>query len=137
MENFLFLADSYKVSHHLQYPPGTETVFSYFESRGGKWDETLFFGLQYILKKHLVGAVVTQQMVEEADSFYREHFGADIFNRAGWEHIVTVHGGRLPLEVRAVPEGTVVPTGNVLFTVENTDPKVPIHCAPLFPRCRG
>ena len=34
------------------------------------------------------------------------------------------HGGRLPLEIRAVPEGTVLPTGNVLFTVENTDPKV-------------
>lgn len=35
------------------------------------------------------------------------------------------HGGRLPLKVCAVPEGTVVPTKNVLFTVENTDPMVP------------
>ena len=48
--NTLFLADGYKISHHLQYPPGTTTIFSYFESRGGKWDKTVFFGLQYILK---------------------------------------------------------------------------------------
>ena len=59
-ENFLLLTDSYKITHHLQYPPDTEKIFSYFESRGGKWQETLFFGLQYILKKHLVGVVVTQ-----------------------------------------------------------------------------
>lgn len=39
-----------QVTHHMQYPPGTETVYSYFESRGGKFTETVFFGLQYILK---------------------------------------------------------------------------------------
>ena len=39
-----------QVTHHLQYPPGTELVYSYFESRGGKFSETVFFGLQYILK---------------------------------------------------------------------------------------
>ena len=43
---------------------------------------------------------------------------------AGWEYILREHGGRLPLRIKAVPEGTVLPTSNVLFTVENTDPKV-------------
>ena len=76
--NTLFLTDSYKISHHLQYPPDTTKLFSYFESRGGKWDKTLFFGLQIILKKYLSGVVVTQQMIEEADIFFREHFGTDI-----------------------------------------------------------
>ena len=33
------------------------------------------------------------------------------------------HNGYLPLRIKAVPEGSVVPTKNVLFTVENTDPK--------------
>lgn len=33
------------------------------------------------------------------------------------------HNGYLPLRIKAVPEGTVVPYKNVLFTVENTDPK--------------
>ena len=120
--NTLFLTDSYKISHHLQYPPDTTKLFSYFESRGGKWDKTLFFGLQIILKKYLSGVVVTQQMIEEADIFFREHFGTDIFNRSGWELIVTRHGGKLPVRIRAVPEGSLVPVRNVLFTVENTDP---------------
>ena len=120
--NTLLLTDSYKISHHLQYPPDTTSIFSYFESRGGKWDRTLFFGLQIILKKYLTGVVVTQQMIEEADVFFRQHFGADIFNRAGWELIVNRHGGKLPVRIRAVPEGSIVPVRNVLFTVENTDP---------------
>ena len=42
------------------YPPGTEYVYSYFESRGGKYKEVCFFGLQYFIKRYLVGAVVTQ-----------------------------------------------------------------------------
>ena len=122
--NTLFLTDSYKISHHLQYPPETTRVFSYFESRGGKWDKTLFFGLQIILKKYLAGAVVTQQMIDEADEFFQDHFGTNIFNRAGWELIVTRHGGKLPVEIRAVAEGSLVPVRNVLFTVENTDPEL-------------
>jgi len=127
-ENFLLKTDSYKITHHLQYPEGTERIFSYFESRGGKFKEVLFFGLQYILKKHLVGVVVTNEMIDEAKQFFGEHFNDPehkFFNEAGWRHIVEKHGGKLPLEIRAVPEGLTVPTSNVLFTVENTDPKVP------------
>jgi nicotinamide phosphoribosyltransferase len=37
-------------------------------------------------------------------------------------HIVEHHGGRLPVEIRAVAEGTPVPTHNVLMTIRNTDP---------------
>jgi len=122
--NTLFLADSYKISHHLQYPPGTSTIFSYFESRGGKWDKTVFFGLQYILKKYLCGVVVTKEMIDEAEDLFQQHFGSNIFNRSGWEYILEKHGGKLPVRVRAVPEGTVVNTRNVLFTVENTDKEV-------------
>lgn len=124
VHNLLFLSDSYKVSHHLQYPQNTSKIFSYFESRGGKWDKTVFFGLQIILKKYLAGVVVTSEMIDEADSFFQEHFGSNIFNRKGWELIVSRHGGRLPVLIRAVPEGSVVTTHNVLFTVENTDPDV-------------
>ena len=35
--NIILQTDSYKVSHHLQYPSGTSYVYSYFESRGGKY----------------------------------------------------------------------------------------------------
>lgn len=48
-----------KVTHHLQYPPGTETIYSYFECRGGAYEEVCFFGLQYYLKKYLAGRART------------------------------------------------------------------------------
>lgn len=121
--NLMLCTDSYKVTHHLQYPPGTEQVYSYFESRGGKFPETVFFGLQYVIKKRLLGQVVTQEKIDEAAAVLDAHLGAGLFNKKGWEYILKKHGGRLPLRIKAVPEGTVVPTRNVLFTVENTDPE--------------
>jgi nicotinamide phosphoribosyltransferase len=122
-DNLILLSDSYKVSHHRQYPPGTERVYSYFESRGGRFDSVVFFGLQYYLTRYLAGAVVTPAHIAAAEEFFGAHFErADLFNRGGWEHIVRAHGGRLPVSIRAVPEGTPVPVRNVLLTIENTDP---------------
>jgi nicotinamide phosphoribosyltransferase len=126
-KNILLKTDSYKVSHHKQYPPGTTTVYAYLESRGGDYPEQVFFGLQYILKKHLVGQVVTKEKLEQAALFWNEHFGNDILDKEMWTHIIEKHNGHLPIRIKAVPEGTVVPTGNVLMTIENTDPK----CAAL------
>ena len=51
MNNILLQTDSYKVTHWRQYPPGTQSVYSYFESRGGKFHDVVFFGLQYYLKR--------------------------------------------------------------------------------------
>ena len=118
----VFLARA-KVSHYRQYPPGTEYVYSYFESRGGKFDEVCFFGLQYFIKRYLVGQVVTRQTIDEAKEIMDNHMGPDHFNLEGWEHILKEHGGKLPVSIKAVPEGTVVPVKNVLFTMVNTDPK--------------
>ena len=124
MNNLLLITDSYKVTHHNQYPKGTEKIYSYFESRGGKHKEICFFGLQYFIKKYLVGTVVTQGMIEEAAELYSKHFGNDkLFNRKGWEYIVEEHGGKLPVSIKALPEGTVLPFRNACFTLENTDPK--------------
>ncbi|XP_003380227.1 nicotinamide phosphoribosyltransferase [Trichinella spiralis] len=80
------------VTHYNQYPPQTTKIYSYFECRGGKFEDVCFFGLQYVLKRWMVGCVY--------------------------------HKGRLPLRIKAVPEGSIIPYKNVLFTVENTDPKV-------------
>lgn len=120
--NPILLTDSYKVSHAKQYPPGTQKVYSYFESRGGKFPATVFFGLQAILERHFLRPVTTGD-IQEAEELFSKHLSSPAFNRAGWEHIVAVHGGRLPVSIKAVPEGTVVPTGNVLMTVENTCPE--------------
>jgi nicotinamide phosphoribosyltransferase len=117
-ENIILRTDSYKSSHHLQYPPGMTGMFSYFESRGGKYDKTVFFGLQYLIKEYLSQSV-TKTDVDEAEAFFKAH--GEPFNRAGWERIVRM--GRFPIRIRAVPEGTVVPTHNALMTVESTDPE--------------
>lgn len=122
--NIILATDGYKLSHYKQYPPGTEVVYSYMESRGGKFPSTIFFGLQYFLRRYLEGPVVTQEKIDEAEEKIRAYFGgADYFNREGWEYILREHGGCLPVSIKAVPEGTDVPTGNVLITIENTDPK--------------
>lgn len=118
--NLLLDTDSYKASHYLQYPPNTTKVFSYLESRGGKYTSTVFFGLQYILMEYL-SKPITAEMVEEAVKFFAAH--GEPFNAEGWMYIVNKHKGKLPLKIRAVPEGLVVPTSNVLMTVENTDPE--------------
>lgn len=124
-ENLILLSDSYKITHWNQYPTGTEHVYSYLESRGGLWDSTVFFGLQYIVKKYLMHPI-TQENIEEAAAFSKDHFGNEkLFNREGWEYILKAHNGYLPVRIRAVPEGSVVSVKNVLMTIENTDPKVP------------
>lgn len=121
--NPILLTDSYKVTHHKQYEKGTTKVYSYFESRGGAFPETVFYGLQYYIKEYL-SIPITQEMIDYADKRMGLHFGNKThFNRAGWEYILKNHGGRLPIRIKAVPEGTVVPYSNVLMTVENTDPE--------------
>lgn len=122
LDNLLLNTDSYKPSHWLQYPPNTEYVFSYIESRGGDYNETVFFGLQGFIKDYLLKPI-TQQDINYANSFYSDHVGPNIFNKEGWEYILKRYGGYLPLKIRAVPEGLVVPTLNVLVNIENTDPK--------------
>ena len=108
----------------MQYPSKTSVVYSYFESRGGKYDEVCFFGLQYLLKKYFVGTVVTKEKIDAAEEYYKAHFPEGfVYNRSGWERIVEKHGGKLPLRIKAVPEGLVVGTKNVLMTIENTDPE--------------
>jgi len=118
LDNLLLNTDSYKASHWLQYPPGTDATFFYVESRGGVYDRTVFFGLQSILKQYL-SAPVTHADVDQAREVLAAH--GEPFNEAGWRDIVNRLGGRLPLRIRAVPEGTVVPTHQALVTIESTD----------------
>lgn len=125
-ENVILLTDSYKVSHSRQYPHDTTKVASYFESRGGKFSEVVFFGLQYLLKKYMLKPI-TMEDINEAEEIFNLHFAASggsdaLFNRSGWEYIVKQHSGKLPLSIKAVPEGSRIPLKNVLMTIENTDP---------------
>jgi len=127
LDNIIKMTDSYKVSHYRQYPPGTTQVYSYMEARkGGEFPEVVFFGLQYFLKRYFEGVVVTASKIDQAEQLFNAHFGdSTMFNRKGWEIILNEHDGRLPIRIKAAPEGMVIPEANVLFTVENTCPKVP------------
>lgn len=122
--NFITATDSYKASHWLFYPKGTQFVRSYLESRvGSKYSEAVMFGLLPILEEHFEGVQITKEKIDAAEFAFHKHFGNEkIFNRAGWEYILNKHEGKLPLRIRAVKEGTVVGVSNVLVTVENTDP---------------
>lgn len=122
--NICLLTDSYKVTHHYFYPKGTEKIYSYLESRlGAEFNKTIFYGLQYIIKKYLEGPVVNPQKIEEASKLISSHIGEDIFNEEGWYYILDKYDGYLPIEIKSVAEGTPVNVGNVLMTVENTDKK--------------
>ena len=122
--NICLLTDSYKITHHYFYPKGTKKIYSYLESRvGAEFNKTIFYGLQYIIKKYLEGKAVTQEKIDEADNLMQTHLGEGIFNREGWQYILDEFDGMLPIEIKAVPEGTPVDVGNVLMTVENTDDK--------------
>jgi nicotinamide phosphoribosyltransferase len=123
-ENLILLADAYKYAHHKLYYPGTSRIYSYLESRGGVFDQTVFFGLQYYLKHYLEGQVITKEKIDEAEALMHQVFGRrDVFDRSRFDYIANQHGGHLPVSIKAVREGTVVPVHNVLMTIENTDPK--------------
>lgn len=120
--NPILNTDSYKPSFYKQLPPGTTAMFAYIESRGGRFDRTLFFGLQAFVRAYLTQKI-TRAHIEEAETFSAEH--GIPFNRPGFERIVDVHRGYWPVSIWAAPEGSVIPTGNALVTIQSTDPELP------------
>lgn len=123
--NLILSTDSYKLSHYLQYPAGTEYISSYVEARGSDdpdYMASLFVGLQMLIKEYLL-TPVTHEDVDEAVDVAVLH-GVP-FNEAGWRIIVNEFGGYLPLQIEAVPEGIILPLRNALIQVTNTDPRFP------------
>jgi len=127
--NLILCSDAYKYSHHKFYPENTEIVHSYLESRGGRFEKTVFYGLQIYLKRFLEGIAITAEDVDEAYEYLGDEKGTfgrdDVFDRTKFDYIVKEHGGKLPILIKAAPEGTVVDFKNVLMTIENTD----MNCA--------
>ena len=126
--NIVTLSDSYKVSQSVQYPPDTTKIHSYFSGRGLSkgWpfgDEMVYFGGQYLMMEYLEGKVVTKEKIQQAQFRWGNHFGSDVFRPELWYHILDKHAGRLPIRIRSLREGSVVPVGTVLMTIENTDPE--------------
>lgn len=110
--------DSYKLSHWPQYPEGTDYMMSYLEARGGEFEECTLFGLQYLLHEYL-SKPITKEHVVEAANFAGAH--GEPFNYDGWMYIAEKCGGFMPVRIRAIPEGTVVPVKNAVLTIECFD----------------
>lgn len=120
LANLVLNTDSYKFGHYLQYPPGTQAISSYIETRGHTdQPDLVFFGLQMFLKS-VLSKPVTRADVEEAEAIVLAH--GQPFNRAGWLRIVDSFGGYLPLEIEALPEGTLLRRGVPVVQLRNTDP---------------
>ena len=59
MKETILLTDGYKLAHHLQYPEGTEMVYSNWTPRSCKYfpeasEGSVVFGIQYLVKEYLI-----------------------------------------------------------------------------------
>lgn len=113
--------DSYKLSHIPQYKKGATRMMSYIESRGGEYDELLWVGMNMIVKESLMKRL-TMPQVHNMIAFAREHLMDNLSDRLeeALTKVVVELAGRLPIKIRAVPEGSIVPVKNVLATIETT-----------------
>jgi nicotinamide phosphoribosyltransferase len=127
----IFLKDGYKVGHKFQYPENTSLVYSNLtprKSRNKEVDEIVFFGLQYFIKEYLINQfeetffkrpkdVVVKEYARRMDNY----LGKDSIT---YTHIAALHDlGYLPLEIKALPEGDLVPMRVPVFTIKNTLPE--------------
>jgi len=127
----ILLKDGYKVGHKFQYPEGTTLVYSNLtprKSRSTEVDEIVFFGLQYFIKEYLghqFDAYFFNRPKEEVLKAYARrldnYLGKDSITYC---HISDLHDlGYLPLEIKALPEGSLVPMRVPIFTIKNTLPE--------------
>ncbi len=128
--NPMFATDGYKLDHRRQYPKGTEHVYANWTARGSRIEgvtEVTFFGLQMALKRHFMESFQrdffdrpVDEVCDEYQTMLDSYLGP---NEIGTEHIRALHNlGYLPLEFKALPEGTRVPLRVPMLTVENTHP---------------
>jgi nicotinamide phosphoribosyltransferase len=133
----LEIIDFYKSSHREQYPEGTSLVYSNFTPRSGRlapvlkgqWDEKgVVFGIQYLCLEFLI------RLFDE--TFFNVDKGAVVIdyerrmdtalgkNVVPTDHIEALHDlGYLPIEIKALPEGSVAPMKVPVLTIKNTLPE--------------
>lgn len=119
--NLVMAGDSYKYSHASQYPNNMVSMYDYMAARSDKvYKKVCFAGLQPYLEMLANG--VTTADVEEANDFANKH--GISFDRKGWDYIAEDLDGKFPIIIKAVPEGSIIPVGMPLVTVESTDKAV-------------
>jgi nicotinamide phosphoribosyltransferase len=125
--NPLLYTDGYKLDHRRQYPEKTTRVYSNWTARSGRIPVagSIFFGLQYFLQKYMMYSMneaffsrPREDVEKEYELMLEKYLGP---NDVGSSHIAALHElGYVPLEFRALPEGTFCVYGIPMVTVENT-----------------
>lgn len=129
MKNFLpaLLKDGYKVGHPFQYPKNTNMVYSNITARGSRVpgvNKVVAFGFQYFVMEYLIRQF-NENFFAQPKAAVLAAYKRRIDNYLGpgvdTKHIADLHDlGYLPLQVKAVPEGTLVPLRVPLLTIRNT-----------------
>jgi nicotinamide phosphoribosyltransferase len=123
--NPILSTDSYKFSHFMQYPPGTSLIKSYITPRGTKVPgvtAVVTAGAQLFARQFL-SRRITKANIDSAERFCAKH--GTPFNRKGFEIIVAEHDGYWPVTLRGVAEGTPIPFGELMYSIENNDDRLP------------
>jgi nicotinamide phosphoribosyltransferase len=127
--NMMTLCDFYKISHRAMYPEGTQIVYSTWTPRGSRLkgiNQVVCFGLQAFIKDKLI-QMFDEEFFNRKKSEVIAEYHRLIKHTLGvanpeTKHIEDLHDlGYLPLSIKALPEGTLVPLRVPMFTIENTD----------------
>jgi nicotinamide phosphoribosyltransferase len=126
------LTDGYKIDHRRQYPKETKLVYSNFTPRKSRVegvDEVVVFGIQYYILSTLIeiwNEMFFKRDIDEITTEFMEEMTDYTLNPAaakaiGIQQWVDLHKlGYLPLEIKALPEGSKVPIRVPMFSVKNT-----------------
>lgn len=134
--NPLNFIDFYKADHRRQYPEGTTLVYSNFTPRSDKLSnipphlfdgKVVFFGLQYFVKHYLIDVWNAEFFAKpKAKVVARYKRRMDTSLGAGAipvEHIEALRDlGFLPICIKALPEGSLVPIKVPALVIYNTHP---------------
>ncbi|ADG59970.1 nicotinamide phosphoribosyl transferase [Acinetobacter phage Acj9] len=131
---FLYWTDSYKISHILFETNGVSEIYSNFTARFDKYLQQLLgkhydrkyvvFGIQWmLLRLHAMAQKgFFDRPKEEVIQEMKDELGPYI-NQEKYDQFEALHDlGYLPIIVKALDEGTVVPVGLPFFTIRNTHP---------------
>lgn len=124
--NPMLMTDMYKISHINMYPKGTEMIYSNLTSRGSRMDgvdHVVVFGIQYFIKEFLIDRFNEDFFQRPKDEVVGEYKRVitNALGKSDTAHIEALHDlGYLPIEIKALPEGSLCPLRVPLLTIVNT-----------------
>lgn len=116
----IFDIDAYKAGHMSQYPWDTEYIYSVLQLRNNRYfNKTAVIGLQYFIEEYLCKPILK----DDVDNLIEELKLMGIYHKDIEEKLNNLAKlGYLPIEIKAVKEGTVINMPNAICTVTNTIP---------------